>query len=214
MKKSIACLLWVALVGAAVVTRAAQLGEAAPKSGADADTAAAAKVAVELCSACHGPGGNSISPTFPKLAGQQPAYLAAQLRAFKSRGRADPEAHDYMWGIAATIPDNIVEPLAQYFASQPPPRGVPGDPKRLAQGKEMYETGLADRKIAACGSCHGPNGEGNSIFPRLAGQHKEYLIRQIQVIQSRLRESPIMHGVVTELKPVEIAAVAEYLESK
>lgn len=213
MTKILAWLVRVAMLGAAAIAGAAQPGDATQKS-AGADAAAATTVAVQLCSACHGPGGNSISPTFPKLAGQQPMYIAAQLRAFKAKDRADPEAHDYMWGIAATINDSLIEPLAQYFASQPPPRGVSGDPKLMAEGKKIFESGVPDRKIAACASCHGPNAQGNSIFPRLAGQHKEYLIRQIQVIQNRLRESPVMHGIVTELKPAEINAVAEYLQSK
>ena len=47
----------------------------------------AAKVAVELCSSYHGPGGSSISPTFPKLAGRQQMYLAGEIGAFKARSR-------------------------------------------------------------------------------------------------------------------------------
>ncbi len=201
--------IWAAW-GAAVLAFAT----AANAAESDSDKAAAAKVAVELCSACHGPGGHSISPTFPILAAQQPAYLAAQLKAFKSKERADPEAHDYMWGIAGTLNDALIEPLAQYFAAQKPAAGVAGDPALVAEGKTLYDKGVPDRKIPPCANCHGAEAQGNSIFPRLAGQHKAYLVRQIQVIQDRLRNSPIMHGIVTELKPNEINAVAEFLQSK
>jgi cytochrome c553 len=175
---------------------------------------AAAKIAVNLCSSCHGPGGNSISPTFPKLAGQQKMYLAAQLRALKGKTRSDPEAHDYMWGIAGTIDDSLIDPLAEYYASRPPAPGRPGDPKLVAEGKRFFENGDSSRNIQACASCHAANAQGQSIFPRLAGQHAAYIVRQLQVIQNNLRQAPIMHGIVTELKPDEMKALAEFLQSK
>jgi cytochrome c553 len=174
---------------------------------------AAAKVAVELCSACHGPAGNSVSPTFPRLAGQQEQYLAAQLRAFKSKERADPEAHDYMWGMAATVPDSLVDGLAHYFASQPPPRGTPGNPELIAEGKKLFDSGDKSKNISACAGCHGANAEGNSVFPRLAGQHAAYIVRQLEVIQKNLRASPVMHGIITQLTPDQMKAVAEFLQS-
>ena len=175
---------------------------------------AATKVAVELCSTCHGPGGNSISPTFPKLGGQQRLYLAAQIRAFKSKSRSDPEAQDYMWGMAATVDESIVDALAGYYASQPAMRGKTGDPKLVAQGDKLYENGDAARKITACVTCHGAKAEGQAIFPRLAGQHAAYIVRQLQVIQQNLRASPVMHGLITELTLNDMQAVAEFLQSK
>ncbi len=175
---------------------------------------AAAKVAVNLCSSCHGPAGNSISPTFPKLAGQQKMYLSAQLRALKDKSRSDPEAHDYMWGIAATLDEALVDGLAGYYSSQTPATGKPGDPALIAQGKHLFENGDDSRKITACVSCHGANAEGNTIFPRLAGQHAAYVVRQLQVIQTNLRKSPVMHGLITELKLTDMKAVAEFLQSK
>ncbi len=191
------------------------LGVTAAQAAASspASNKAAEKVAVELCSACHGPGGESISPTFPRLAGQQEQYLAAQLRAFKSKSRADPEAHDYMWGMAATVPDSLIDGLAHYFASQPPPAGRPGDAKLIAEGKKLFQEGEKTKKIPACASCHGAKAEGNTVFPRLAGQHAAYIVRQLDVIQENLRASPVMHGIVTELSRDQMKAVAEYLQS-
>ncbi|HSQ03200.1 MAG TPA: c-type cytochrome, partial [Burkholderiales bacterium] len=61
--------------------------------------------------------------------------------------------------------------------------------------------------------CHGAKGEGTSVFPRLAGQHAAYIVRQLEVIQKNLRASPVMHGIITELKPEQMKAVAEYLQS-
>lgn len=201
----------IALLGGAILVVGVTSAQAVDT--AKAVDPAAAKVAVELCSACHGPAGSSVSPTFPRLAGQQEAYLAAQLRAFKSKERADPEAHDYMWGMAATVPDSLIDGLARYFASQPAPHGEPGNPALMAEGKKLFESGNPAEKIAACAGCHGAHGEGSSVFPRLAGQHAPYIARQLQVIQRNLRASPVMHGIITQLTPEEMNAVAEYVQS-
>lgn len=174
---------------------------------------AAAKVAIELCSSCHGPAGQSVGPQFPRLAGQQQLYLAAQLRALKSKSRADPEAHDYMWGIAGTLDDSIISALAEYYAKQPPMRGKKGPTALVEEGKALFKNGIPSKKIPACASCHGENAEGALIFPRLAGQHAEYLVRQLNVIQQNLRNSPIMHGIVEQLPEKEMKALATYLES-
>lgn len=180
---------------------------------ADGD-AAAGKLASQVCSSCHGPGGDSTSPTFPKLAGQQQAYLAIQIRAFKeARARNEPEAHEYMLGMAALIDDATVDALARYFSRQRPPAGQPGDPVLIATGRQLYEQGAPDRKVAACASCHGKDAAGNGIFPRLAGQHAAYVIHQIKAIQAQLRDSPVMHGIVKDLTPNEVAAVAAYVQS-
>ncbi len=151
---------------------------------------------------------------FPRLGGQQEQYLAAQIRAFKSKTRADPEAHSYMWGMATLVSDSMVDALAHYYANQAPAPGIAGDAKLIATGKKLFEQGIPDRNVAACASCHGANAEGRSIFPRLAGQHSAYLVRQLQVIQQQLRASPIMHGIIKELKPDEMEALAAYLQSK
>jgi cytochrome c553 len=93
-------------------------------------------------------------------------------------------------------------------------RGIPGDAKLIAEGQWLYEKGVPGRNIAACASCHGKDAEGAVIFPRLAGQHAAYLVRQLQVIQGQLRTSPVMHGIIKDLKPEEMKAVAAFLQSK
>jgi cytochrome c553 len=62
-------------------------------------------------------------------------------------------------------------------------------------------------------TCHGPQARGNNIFPRLAGQHGDYLVRQALAIQSDLRASPVMRDVIKNLSPDQMRAVATYLES-
>jgi cytochrome c553 len=175
---------------------------------------AAAKIAVQVCSNCHGPAGRSTSPIFPRLAGQQELYLAAQIKAFRSKQRGDPEAHDYMWGMATLLDDPMVAALSKYYAAQTPVEGTPGDAGLTAAGKTLYENGDPQKGVAACAGCHGKDAEGAAVFPRLAGQHAAYIVRQLQVIQGQLRTSPIMHGVIKNLQPSQMKALAVYLESK
>jgi cytochrome c553 len=54
----------------------------------------------------------------------------------------------------------------------------------VARGKQIYEEGVASQGIPACATWHGPQARGNDIFPRLAGQHADYLVKQALVIQS------------------------------
>lgn len=201
-----------AAVGFAVLALAIVVSAGAAVS--TEDDAAAVKLATQVCSSCHGPGGDSTSPTFPKLAAQQQAYLAMQIRTFKSaRGRNEPEAHDYMLGMAALIDDATVDALARYYAHQPPPIGKKGPPLLVKRGRHLFEQGAPERGIAACASCHGKDATGNGIFPRLAGQQAAYVVHQLKAIQQRLRESPVMHGIVKDLTPEEMDAVAAYVQS-
>ncbi len=173
----------------------------------------AAKIAAQVCSNCHGPGGASTSPIFPVLAGQHQLYLAAQLHAFKDRTRSDPEAHNYMWTMATLVSDSMIDALANYYANQPTVAGQPGTVQEIARGKALYEKGIPERGIMACSNCHGSNAEGHWVFPRLAGQRAQYVFRQLQVIQGQLRKSPVMHGIVKDLKPNEMEDLGTFLQS-
>jgi cytochrome c553 len=171
------------------------------------------KMAAEVCSVCHGLAGRSENNRFPKLAGQQAEYLENQLRNFKGHIRAEPDAHDFMWGVAALLDDELISGLAHYFQAQAPSSGKPGDPSLAATGKDIFRNGIPSRGVTACATCHGSNAAGNGVFPRLAGQHPEYLLKQLQLIQSAVRDVPAMHGVVKDLKPEEMEALAAYLHS-
>ncbi len=175
---------------------------------------AAEKLATQVCSSCHGAGGNSASPTFPKLAAQQKPYLVAQIKAFREKTRGEQEAHDYMLGMTTLIDDATADALGDYFSRQPSPPPVSGDAALVAQGRKLFEQGIPERGVAACATCHGPGALGSGIFPRLAGQHAEYVLRQLNVIQTRLRQSPVMHGIIKDLKPAEMRAVAAFVQSK
>jgi cytochrome c553 len=170
--------------------------------------------AVNLCSTCHGPRGISASPEFPILAAQRRGYLESQLEAFRAKTREEKIAHDFMWGIAGNLDDHMIDSIARYYAAQPPAPGRPGDPTLIAKGKQLFEQGVPDRSIPACATCHGADAAGVADFPRLAGQHAKYIVKQIEYIQSLVRKAPVMHGIVKDLTPAEIEAVAAYVQSK
>jgi cytochrome c553 len=175
---------------------------------------AAEEKAVNLCSTCHGPRGISTSSEFPILAAQRKGYLAAQIDAFRKQTRAEKDAHDFMWGIAGRLDEKIIDGIAAYYAGQSPASGRTDDPALVAKGKELFDKGLPDRAIPACATCHGANGEGIADFPRLAGQHAKYVAKQLTYIQTLTRTAPVMHGIVKDLTPSEMQAVAAYVQAK
>ena len=171
------------------------------------------RLAETTCANCHGVEGRSIAPTFPNLAAQTVAYLQAQLHAFRDQTRADPDALSYMWGMASQLSDATIEAISDYYAAQIPSRAKTGDTELVARGKQIFEEGVTSQGIPACATCHGPQARGNNIFPRLAGQHADYLVKQALVIQRRLRASPVMYNVIKDLSQEQMRAVAAYLES-
>ena len=201
------------LVFASMLVAVAVSSAAAQNAPADV-TKAAEEKAVNLCSTCHGPRGVSTSPEFPILAAQRKGYLEAQIDAFRKRTRAEKDAHDFMWGIAGNLDPSIIGSIAQYYASQPPAPGRSDDPALVAKGKELFDKGVPERGIPACMACHGADAAGVADFPRLAGQHAKYVVKQLNYIQSLVRAAPVMHGIVKDLAPAEIQAVAAYVQSK
>ena len=173
----------------------------------------AEKFAAKACVACHGAGGRSTSSPFPNLAAQPAQYLEAQLKAFRDQTRADPDAQAYMWGLASQLDDKMISALAAYYAAQHPAPGQPGNAALMAKGKAIFEKGMPDEGIPACNVCHGANAEGKAIFPRLAGQHAPYLLKQILLIQNALRVAPVMHGLIKNMTRDEMLAVTTYLAS-
>jgi cytochrome c553 len=115
--------------------------------------------------------------------------------------------------MASQLSDATIEALSTYYAAQAPSRAKTGDANLMARGKQIFEEGVASQGIPACATCHGPEARGNDIFPRLAGQHADYLVKQVLVIQNTLRAAPVMHDVIKNLSQDQTRAVATYLES-
>lgn len=172
-------------------------------------------LAQQVCSNCHGIDGNSVNPNFPKLSGQQQEYFVAQMKEFKGHNRLDPAGFEYMWGLSRSLTDKQIDELATYFNQQQSAADKPGDAKREAEGKLVFEQGVPAKNIPPCATCHGPEAAGNATFPRLAGQHADYIVKQLNVFQ-RTDERPegaIMKVIAHDLTPDNIENVAAYLST-
>jgi len=173
-------------------------------------------LAQQVCSNCHGATGNSKSPNFPNLAGQQEAYLVAQLQGFKGHSRADPAGYEYMWGLSRNLSDQQIRELATHYATLAPERQpLERSAERIAAGKSIFTDGIPDKSVPPCASCHGTEGKGNAAFPRIAGQHSDYLAKQLAIFQ-RTNQRPagqVMKGVTHELSARNIEDVTAYLQA-
>jgi cytochrome c553 len=172
------------------------------------------ELANKVCATCHGPAGQSVAPTFPRLAGQTAEYLDTQIKAFRDRTRADPHARAYMWGMAAQLSDETIAGLAAYYSALPPAAGIAADPGEVAKGRSIFMDGIEAEQVPACHACHGEKAEGIGAVPRLAGQHRRYLERQLEAFASNLRANEIMHDNSKNLTAAEISAVAAFLSSQ
>ncbi len=170
---------------------------------------------VHMCSSCHGIEGKSVSPTFPRLAGQHKEYLLAQISAFRNHTRADRNASTYMWGMAAHLSDDARrEDVTGYFSSQTPVAGTPGDPADIAAGKKTYENGIPEQGIPACADCHGDHALGLNTTPRLAGQHSSYIAHRLEMLGANVHANETTHKNSKELTADQRRQLGVYLESK
>lgn len=192
-------------VGCSTVERSRDLGNAAVSG---------ATLAAQVCSNCHGVDGNATSPNFPRLAGQPAAYVTLQLKSFRAHDRRDPAGFEYMWGLSRTLTDAQIDGLAAYYAAQAPIRNPAGSGSRSAEGEAIFTAGLPDQDVPACATCHGARAEGRDAFPRLAGQHADYVAKQLLVFQQtdERPEGAVMKGVAHTLRPGQIAAIADYVQ--
>jgi cytochrome c553 len=136
----------------------------------------------QVCVACHAADGNSTTPANPKLAQQHPEYLIKQLQEYKSGKRENA----IMKGFASALSDDDMRNIAYWLASQKATPGFAQDKDLVRLGERIYRGGISDRQIAACAGCHSPNGAGiPAQYPRLAGQHAEYTVDQLNVSSAR-----------------------------
>jgi cytochrome c553 len=195
-----------------LLTAASLFVSASAFSDEDAEIA---KLATQVCANCHGPHGDSVSSAFPRLAGQQAAYIEIQLKAFKDQSRGDAYAQAYMWGMASQLDEGTMKRLSAYYAAERPNPGRTGDAARMAKGKNIFQNGLPEANILACASCHGDNAQGKDAIPRLAGQHPEYLVKQLAAFKSMQRaNNPVMHAMTDKMTLEQMQAVAEYAASR
>ena len=200
-----------------------------------AGDAAAGATKAAVCGACHGADGNSMLGTFPKLAGLGERYLLKQMNDIQDwdleqdagkkavTGRAVPE----MTGILASLSKQDLADIAAHFAGQTTQlsgskkievqtnSGIKVDALEL--GERTYRAGNITTGVPACTGCHAPDGKGNipAGFPRLSGQHPEYIEKQLRAFRAGERindgDQMIMRSIADKLSDAEIIALANYI---
>ena len=185
-----------------IACTAGLLGASALSAHAQGDPAAG-KDKAAVCAACHGLDGNATVPQYPNLAGQTARYLYLQLKDFKEGRRKDP----LMSPMAANLSKEDMYDLAAYFAQQKPaPSDYPVDSAKVTAGKQVADAAL-------CTMCHLGGFSGQNEVPRVAGQHYDYIVKQLTDFRERRRtnDAGSMTAYAKSLTDEQIDALAQYI---
>ena len=178
----------------------------------------AGKAKSQTCVACHGADGNSLITQYPKLAGQHEKYLEKQLKELKlgmtsggKQGRNEP----VMGAMALSLSEEDMADLAAYYASLPISSN--STPENVVdEGKVLYTAGNAERGVTACIACHGPRGNGTELsgFPKISGQHADYIKAQLEKFRDGSRNNDMnamMRDVAKKLTDADIDTLSKYV---
>ena len=178
------------------------LAEARPERGR-------AKVQ-EVCSACHGEQGVSVSADYPNLAGQSGTAIYKQLNDYHTGSRSN----QFMTDVAKALDETAIADVAAYYAGQPMRNPKPST---LADAPEaivhLVEIGDPDRNIPPCAACHSRGAGGPIDAPVLTEQRQEYLTAQLKMFASGERRNDIygrMRAIAAKLTDSEINGLAAY----
>jgi cytochrome c553 len=181
-------------------------------SQAAGNAAAGEKIVTGVCAACHGIDGNSVITANPKLAQQHPEYIAKQLANFKAGDRKNA----VMSGMAAILSPEDMANVAAYFGAQKAKVGSAKTNAAGSLGEKIYRGGIARVGVPACASCHGATGAGMPVqFPRLSGQHADYVVTQLKAFYTGERandNAKVMRMIAAKMSDAEMAAVADYIQ--
>jgi cytochrome c553 len=162
----------------------------------------------ELCASCHEKSGwGKEDGSFPVIAGQHRSVIIKQLIDIRARNRENPTmfpfSGDDVIGGAQGLAD-----VAAYVSQLPKTASVgKGNGEKIGKGEILFKE--------KCVACHGAKGEGNadSFFPRIQGQHYAYLLRQLQWIRDGRRKNanPAMLALIKKLDDASLSAIADYI---
>ena len=164
------------------------------------DIAEGKELAQASCAACHGPVGISATAGVPNLAGQRPAYLYLELKAYQSGGRTSAQMIDRV----KFLSDDALVKVAAYYASldpaEPAEKGAPTIVDPVQAGKNA---------AAACAGCHGEAGvTGAAGIPNLIGEDPQYLVGAMKDYRSGKRKNDTMKAMVATLAEADMNHIA------
>ncbi|MFZ3041518.1 MAG: c-type cytochrome [Thiobacillus sp.] len=203
--------LVVSLVATLAATSAFAITPAAGPAS-KGDPRAAESIVTQVCAACHAVDGNSVAAANPKLAGLNAEYLNKQLNDFKSGARKNP----IMAGIVAKLSPQDMLNLAAYYSAQKPKPGTAKDQKLALLGRKIFHGGVQGAGVPACASCHGAQGQGiPTQFPRLSGQHGDYIYTQLNAFRVETRANDgakMMRSIASKMTDADMKAVSAYIQ--
>lgn len=179
------------------------------KTAAKPDLAAGEAKASTVCAACHSVDGSRGQALYPILQGQHPEYIVKQLTEFKEGKRKNA----IMNGMAGALSPEDMRNVAAFYASKKAKDGFAKNKDLVATGEKIYRGGIAKKSVPACAGCHSPNGAGiPAQYPRLAGQHADYVKAQLTAFRQGDRtNSAQMSTIAANLSDKEIEALADYI---
>jgi cytochrome c553 len=193
---SIAALAACALSAARAQTPAEPAAAATPAAQPAGD-AQHGKAVTYTCLGCHGiEGYKNAYPMYsvPELRGQNPQYLLIALHGYRDGDRA----HITMHSQTETLSEQDMADAAAFLAGKP----------LIASGKAE---GTVPQVAQLCVSCHGQDGVAAApIYPSLAGQHEDYIVRALDEYKHGGRKNPVMKGFAANLSDGDIATIAAY----
>lgn len=160
------------------------------------------------CARCHGVAGTGAPDgSIPAIAGQHFRVLVRQLVDYRHDKRWDSRMEHFA-DTPYLIATQDVADVANYVSSlKRTTAGVPGGGEQLERGARLYEQ--------RCAGCHGVRGEGDRLkaYPRLAGQHFPYLLRQLHdaVEGRRPNFSPAHIRLLAPLDRDDYVGICDYL---
>jgi len=160
------------------------------------------------CAICHTPEGwGSPNGHYPQIAGQHRSVVMKQLADIYKGNRDNPTMIPFTRSLFADGPQRLADIAAYVEQLKMVPNNSVGPGIRLAEGKKLYEDN--------CQKCHGENGEGSEkdFYPRIQGQHYEYIQRQMQWIKNSRRRNADekMTDQLMGFSYGDIASVADYV---
>jgi cytochrome c553 len=179
------------------------------------DVAKGKGIAADVCAPCHNADGNSVITTNPKLAGQNADYLVKELVDLaKPSTEKTARENPVMSGIASTLSPEDRRNVAAWFSSQAPWAAAGANDKdTVRMGQRLYRAGLPEKAVPACAGCHGPAGNGLPVlYPRIGGQHSDYIEAQLRAFRDGTRHNNDPMGQIAfRLSDPEIKALADFV---
>jgi cytochrome c553 len=195
------------------VSGAAQTASVKPAAGDDLraayatpqDVAEGKRVTEASCARCHGTNGISTTKGIPNLAGQRPAYLYLELKAYQSGARGD----EAMTSAVKFLSDDALVKVAAYYANEDPAQPVAVSGAKAGTKPDPVQAGKA--AAAGCAGCHGEAGVSKTPgMPSLIGLDPKYLVAAMKAYKSGQRKNDLMKTLLSALNDGDLNNIALY----